>query len=112
MQLLPELADKLMKVQRDIDVCPVCNGLKDQTQEMCSYCADQKRDRHMICVVEEYADLLALEQTGAFKGLYHILGGSLSPLHGRGPKELSFEQLFLRLEGVGEVIIATNPNFE
>ena len=112
MQLLPELADKLMKVQKDIDICPVCNGLKDQLQTMCNYCADQKRDRNMICVVEEYADLLALEQTGAFKGMYHILGGSLSPLHGRGPKELSFEKLFSRLEWVNEVIIATNPNFE
>lgn len=111
-QLLPELADKLLKVQKDIDTCPVCNGLKDREQSSCNYCSDLKRDRSIICIVEEYADLLAIDQTGSYKWLYHILGGSLSPLHGRGPRDLSFDLLFARLEGVREIIIATNPNFE
>lgn len=66
-QLLPELADKLLKVQKDIDTCPVCNGLKDRDQPHCNYCSDLKRDRSIICIVEEYADLLAIDQTGSYK---------------------------------------------
>ncbi len=111
-QLLPELADKLLKVQKDIDTCPVCNGLKDREQPRCNYCSDPKRDGSIICIIEEYADLLAIDQTGSYKWLYHILWGSLSPLHGRGPRDLSFDLLFSRLEWVNEIIIATNPNFE
>jgi recombination protein RecR len=90
----------------------VCWALKDMSTPTCSYCSNDKRDKHMICVIEEYADLLAIEQTGSYKWLYHILGGSLSPLHGRWPRDLSFDTLFTRLVGVSEIIIATNPNFE
>lgn len=67
MQLLPELAEKLLRVQKDIDTCPVCNGLKDRDQPLCRYCTDSKRDRSILCIVEEYADLLAIDQTGAYK---------------------------------------------
>jgi recombination protein RecR len=66
-QLLPELADKLLKVQKNIDTCPVCNGLKDREQSQCNYCSDSKRDRSTICIIEEYSDLLAIDQTGAYK---------------------------------------------
>lgn len=111
-ELTLELSEKLINVYKNIDVCPVCGALKDVSAPECSYCSNDKRDKHLICVVEEYADLLAIEQTGAYKWSYHILGGSLSPLHGRGPRDLSFDMLFSRLRDVSEVIIATNPNFE
>ena len=111
-ELTLELSEKLINVYKNIDVCPICGALKDVSAPECSYCGNDKRDKHLICVVEEYADLLAIEQTGAYKGSYHILGGSLSPLHGRGPRDLSFDMLFSRLKDVSEVIIATNPNFE
>jgi recombination protein RecR len=111
-ELTLELSEKLINVYKNIDICPICGALKDVSTPKCSYCSNDKRDKHIICVVEEYADLLAIEQTGAYKGSYHILGGSLSPLHGRGPRDLSFDGLFARLKDVSEIIIATNPNFE
>lgn len=111
-ELTLELSEKLINVYKNIDICPICGALKDVSTPECSYCSNDKRDKHIICVVEEYADLLAIEQTGAYKGSYHILGGSLSPLHGRGPRDLSFDGLFARLKDVSEIIIATNPNFE
>lgn len=111
-ELTLELSEKLINVYKNIDTCPTCGALKDMSEPECSYCRNDKRDKNIICVIEEYADLLAIEQTGAYKGLYHILGGSLSPLHGRGPRDLSFDVLFSRLKEIKEVIIATNPNFE
>ncbi len=111
-ELTFELSEKLMQVNKSIDICPVCLALKDREQALCKYCQDEKREKNTICVIEEYADLLAIEQTGVYRWLYHILGGSLSPLHGRWPRELSFDTLFMRLENVSEIIIATNPNFE
>ncbi len=111
-ELTLELSEKLINVYKNIDTCPTCWALKDISTPVCTYCSSDKRDKNIICVVEEYADLLAIEQTGAYKWQYHILGGSLSPLHGRGPRELSFDALFMRLQDVSEVIIATNPNFE
>lgn len=111
-ELTLELSEKLVNVYKNIDVCPTCGALKDISTPLCNYCSNDKRDQNVICIVEEYADLLAIEQTGVYKWLYHILGGSLSPLHGRWPRELSFEQLFLRIANLTEIIIATNPNFE
>lgn len=111
-ELTLELSEKLINVYKNIDVCPTCWALKDISESICNYCSNDKRDKNIICVVEEYADLLAIEQTGAYKWLYHILWGSLSPLHGRGPRDLSFDMLFTRIRDVSEVIIATNPNFE
>lgn len=110
--LLQELSERMLAVEKNIWVCPRCYGLKDLHEETCTYCRDISRDGRVICIIEEYADLLAIEQTGVFKWLYHVLGGSLSPLHGRGPKELNFSWLFQRLENIEEVILATNPNFE
>ncbi len=83
MGLLKELSERLLFVEKNISTCPTCHGLKDRETEVCKYCSSDTRDTHTICVIEEYADLLAIEQTGVFKGLYHVLGGSLSPLHGR-----------------------------
>lgn len=110
--LLKELSERMLLVEKNISTCPQCYGLKDKDHSLCPYCQDDKRDTQSICVIEEYADLLAIEQTGIYKWLYHVLGGSLSPLHGRGPKDLNFDTLFSRLGTVKEIIIATNPNFE
>lgn len=107
----------LLEVKEKIVFCTVCNNLTDV--DPCMYCANPKRDRSIICVVEEPYNLVAIEKTRSFKGLYHILHGSLSPIRGVGPDELMLANLLPRLmpvnnEGieVKELIIATNPTTE
>jgi recombination protein RecR len=110
-------AHALLDVKDKITFCGVCNNLTDV--DPCLYCANPKRDRTVICVVEEPYNLVAVEKTRSFKGLYHILHGSLSPIRGVGPDELMLANLLPRLlpennDGieVKEVIIATNPTTE
>ena len=81
---------------------------------MCAVCADEKRDHSIIAVVEEPLDVIALEKSLAFRGIYHVLGGVISPINGVGPEDLRIEQLLLRLKNdkIGEIILATNPNLE
>lgn len=81
---------------------------------MCAICADEKRDHSIIAVVEEPLDVIALEKSLAFRGIYHVLGGVISPINGVGPEDLRIEQLLLRLKNdkIGEIILATNPNLE
>ena len=105
------------EVKRKIVSCTVCNNLTDV--EPCRFCASTSRDRSMICVVEEPYNLVAVEKTRSFNGLYHVLHGSLSPIRGLGPDDLRIQNLLPRLrpennEGVEvrEVILATNPNTE
>lgn len=107
----------LLEVKEKIVFCSVCNNLTDV--EPCMYCANPKRDRSVICVIEEPYNLVAIEKTRSYKGLYHILHGSLSPIRGVGPDELMLANLLPRLmpennEGieVKELIIATNPTTE
>lgn len=107
----------LLEVKEKIVFCTVCNNLTDV--DPCMYCANPKRDRSIICVVEEPYNLVAIEKTRSFKGLYHILHGSLSPIRDVGPDELMLANLLPRLmpvnnEGieVKELIIATNPTTE
>ena len=107
----------LVEVKEKIVFCSVCNNLTDVNP--CLYCSNPKRDRGMICVVEEPYNLVAVEKTRSFRGLYHILHGSLSPMRGLGPDELMLPNLLTRLspennEGVEvrEVILATNPTTE
>jgi recombination protein RecR len=107
----------LLEVKEKIIFCTVCNNLTDVNP--CMYCANPKRDRSVICVVEEPYNLVAVEKTRSFKGLYHILHGSLSPIRGVGPDELMLANLLPRLmpennEGieVKELIVATNPTTE
>ncbi|MBK9155396.1 MAG: recombination protein RecR [Chloracidobacterium sp.] len=107
----------LVDVKEGITFCSVCNNLTDK--DPCLYCTDPKRDRSVICIVEEPYNLVAVEKTRSFRGLYHILHGSLSPIRGIGPDELMLPNLFTRLkpennEGVEirEVIVATNPTTE
>ena len=90
---------------------PVCYNITEQ--DPCIVCSSPKRDKNVICVVEEPNDVLALEKTNEFHGLYHVLGGSLSPLDGIGPEDLKVRELLGRIEGeVTEVILAMNPNVE
>ncbi len=102
------LADKLREVATHVTACLECGNL--DTQSPCHICADARRDPHSICVVEELPDLWAIERSGMFKGTYHVLGGTLSALHGTGPDELKIPRLLTRLQekNIQEVILATN----
>jgi recombination protein RecR len=89
----------------------VCCNITEQ--DPCAICANPKRDKALLCVVEEPNDVLALEKTNEFRGLYHVLGGALSPLDGVGPEELKVKELLARVNGdTAEVILALNPNVE
>ncbi|KPK65745.1 MAG: recombination protein RecR [Gemmatimonas sp. SG8_38_2] len=91
--------------------CSTCNNLSES--DPCEYCSDPSRDRTTICVVEEASDIAAIDGSGGYRGLYHVLGGCLSPLDGVGPEELEVDSLIARLNGeIGEVIVATNPSVE
>ena len=107
--------DELVRVLKDLKEkvrhCSLCFNLTEV--DPCPLCSNPERDRSMICVVEEANDVVAVEKTGEFKGLYHCLGGVLSPLDGVGPDDLHIKELLARLgEQTTEVIIATNPNTE
>lgn len=110
--LVAELADSLTRLKRETVLCESCFNLGDQTP--CALCADERRDRSSLCVVEEPGDLAAIEQSGVFRGLYHVLGGTLSPMDGIGAGELRIGELEgrVRAGGISEVILATNPNAE
>ncbi len=106
------LALAILAVKEKIKRCSVCYGITEE--DPCAFCTDPKRDRTIICVVEESGDIFAFEKLREYRGLYHVLGGALSPLEGVGPEELAIPQLVARLQGseVREVIVATNPNLE
>lgn len=104
-----ELLSSLQAAQA-LHPCPVCGNLAED--ELCPICADPERDRTVICVVETISDLMAIERSGEYSGLYHVLGGALNPLEGIGPEQLYLEKLFGRLEGVNEVILATGMTVE
>lgn len=106
------LAQALLDVKERVRYCSVCFNITEEYP--CSICKDEKRERSIICVVEEANDVVAVEKTNQYKGLFHVLGGVLSPLDGIGPDDLKIKELLLRLKGkeVREVILATNPNTE
>ncbi len=106
------LADALTRVKEGIRFCKECCTLA--TEEICSICSDSGRDRSIICVVEDTLDLVAIEKTGEFKGLYHVLHGAITPLDGIGPDDIKLSELRDRVDGgdVKEVIVATNPSLE
>ena len=110
--LLEPLARALDEAARTIRTCSVCGNV--DTADPCHICADETRDATQICVVEDVADLWALERTGAFRGRYHVLGGTLSAIDGVGPDELRIPALVDRAaaEGISEVILATNLTVE
>ena len=106
------LADAILDVKKTIHFCPRCFNYA--TGEVCAVCADPKRDQTKICVVAEPRDVQAIERTGTYHGLYHVLGGIISPMDRIGPDQLHVRELMARLgtEPVGEVILATNPDVE
>ena len=106
------LAQILMDVRDKVKFCDICGNVSEQ--DTCAICRDPRRNQAIICVVEEAKDVAAIERTREFRGLYHVLGGALSPIDGIGPNELRFTQLVQRLADstVTEVIIATDPNLE
>jgi recombination protein RecR len=108
--LLEPLAAALARAAEAIRPCPVCGNL--DTTEPCAICRDPERDGSAICVVEDLADLWALERTGAFRGRYHVLGGTLSALDGVGPDDLNVERLLARLKPGQEMILALNATVE
>ena len=103
------LADAIREVMERIGFCTECGNLAEEP--LCPICADARRDRSLICVVEDPSDLVALERTHEYRGLYHVLGGALSPIDGVDPEHLRIAELVARVErgGVGEVLLATNP---
>ncbi len=106
------LAESVWGLKTGLELCPQCFSLSDK--DLCSICLDASRDQELICVVEDPSDLLAIEQSGYFKGTYHVLHGSLAPLKGVGPEQLKIHQLMQRATDrkVREVILATNPDVE
>jgi recombination protein RecR len=104
------LADAIREVKERIGFCQECGNLTEE--DLCTICADARRDRSIICVVEQPADLLSVERTHEYRGVYHVLGGALSPLDGVEPSHLRIDELLRRVErnGVEEVVLATNPN--
>jgi recombination protein RecR len=105
-------SDALRAVKENLRPCRICFNLAEA--EECGICRDARRDRSTLCVVEQVRDLLALEQTGSYRGLYHVLQGRVAPLEGLGPEALTIDPLVARIRqgGVREVIMATTPNVE
>jgi len=106
------LAEAVLAVKDRIVLCSQCYNITES--DPCTLCGDQSRDQTSICVVEEAMDVLALERTGVYKGLYHVLHGVISPMNGIGPDDLRIQPLLSRLRdgGVQEIVLATNPNLE
>jgi recombination protein RecR len=106
------LADAIREAKLNIRECSICNNITDT--DPCLYCSGPTRNRRTICVVEEPPNILAVEKTRQYNGLYHVLGGALSPLEGVGPEQLKLKSLIERLKGGGveEIILATNPTAE
>jgi recombination protein RecR len=106
------LAEALLEVRAKVGWCSRCFFIAEG--ELCGICSNPRRDQGLVCVVEEAADVLAVERSGEFNGLYHVLGGSISPIDGVGPDQLRISELETRLAGGGvtEVILATDPDIE
>ncbi|HHY46196.1 MAG TPA: recombination protein RecR [Firmicutes bacterium] len=106
------LADAIIEAKERITYCSICGNLTDM--DPCGICSDPERDRSVICVVEEPKDVLAMERTHEFKGLYHVLNGAISPMDGVGPEDIRIKELIARLKDgpVREVVLATDPNVE
>lgn len=109
---LPALVAALEEAAQTVRRCTRCGNLAEG--ELCAICADERRDQAVVCVVEQVPDLVALERSGAYRGVYHVLHGKLSPLHGVGPDDLNFTALWARIEagGIGELILALSNDVE
>ena len=112
---LKDLRENIVSLKEKTGICKTCGAITDAPKDMCSICSDTSREKYAICIVEEYLDMLTLEQSGAYKWMYHILGGAISPMNGVFVGDLNFSKLFQRIEQANEkieLIIATNPNIE
>jgi recombination protein RecR len=107
-----ELAEAIRTVKTTVRPCSICYNLTEE--EICHICSDSRRDQQVVCVVEQPRDLISLESSGAFQGVYHVLQGRISPLEGIGPEQLTIDALQRRIRrmGVREVVMATNPTLE
>ena len=107
-----QLAEAIARLKRETVLCEICFDVASQSP--CPICRDERRDASLLCVVEESADLAAIEKSGRFRGRYHVLGGAFAPIDGVGPKELRVAELEARVRrgGIQEVVLATNPNAE
>jgi recombination protein RecR len=106
------LAQALTDVKKRVRFCDICGNVSEEAE--CTVCQDPRRDRAMICVVEEPKDVIAIERTREYRGLYHVLGGAIDPMAGVGPDNLRIKELMTRLQDdeVKEIVIATDPNLE
>ena len=111
-ETVDQFGDAIVKMRREIKSCKVCHNLSDE--ELCNICSDQRRDQQVICVVESIRDVMAIEDTGQYRGMYHVLGGVISPLEGVGPGELTIDSLEQRLAtgATKEVVMAISPTIE
>lgn len=106
------LASAIAVVKERVSFCATCFNIAEG--DRCGICADERRDAHVVCVVEEPRDIVAVEKTGEYRGRYHVLQGAISPIEGIGPEQLRVAELLTRIEpeGIEEVILCTNPNIE
>jgi len=104
------LAQAVMDVKTKILLCSACGGITED--DPCHICSDPRRDKNLICIVEDPADIYAFERMGIFRGLYHVLGGVISPLDGIGPDSLTIDRLLTRIQEGMEIILATNASIE
>ena len=110
--VVSQLANAIKNLHANVRICQTCSNLADS--QLCSICQDQSRNKKVVCVVEEALDVEAIEKTGSYQGVYHVLGGVLSPLDGIGPEQLTLAQLFQRIttDKIEEMIIALDHNME
>ena len=113
-ELSQSLATALIGIKQDTGLCETCYNITRKDSPICEICASEERNRETLCVVEEPLDVLAIEKTAGYNGLYHVLHGVLSPIEGIGPEDLKIKELYERLKGhdFTEVILATNPSME
>lgn len=111
-EITEQFANDILKMRQEIKQCKKCHNLSDD--QLCVICADQRRQQKLICVVESIRDVMAIENTGQYRGLYHVLGGVISPIEGVGPEQLNIASLLERVdqEGVEEIIMAVSPTIE
>lgn len=113
-QSVRELASSIYQAKKNVTFCRVCGNLTDTAHPVCSVCADPRRDDGLICVVRDVRDVMAIERVHEYHGKYHVLGGTISPLSGRGPDDIAIAPLLERLKAgnVRELLLATNPDIE
>jgi recombination protein RecR len=113
-EISQSLSQALVGIKQETGLCEVCFNITHKDSPVCEVCTSEQRDRQILCVVEEPMDVLAIEKTAGFNGLYHVLHGVLSPIEGIGPEDLKIKELYARLEdgAFQEVILATNPSME